>query len=181
MLKFRDFYTCFECCWAIERVLSSLYKLHRYKKVSTISSRYILSRQELSVFLFSPPFHLPPLFLVYICSTHTHTHILIYICLSHTPPPLCFLSCFLLGWSSRDNGRLIITMKLSWFSAPLGAMGRAAAASEIDPSALPLIIQKHKFSWAWNLLVSSQMTVGSCATCLHMYVLVDVCESEKVR
>lgn len=111
--------------------------------------------------------------------TQTHTYLYIYInmFISHSPS-LVFPFLLLLGWSSRDNGRLIITMKLSWFSAPLGAVGRAAAASEIDPSASPLIIQKHKFSWAWNLLVSSQMTVGSCATCLHMYVLVDVWEWE---
>lgn len=44
-----------------------------------------------------------------------------------------------MSWSDGDNGRLIITMKLSWFSAPLGAVGRAAAASDFVPSASPLI------------------------------------------
>ena len=119
------------------------------------------------VFLPHPPLFLPP----------PHT-------LSVTPslPLLCSPLSSSMSWSDGDNGRLIITMKLSWFSAPLGAVGRAAAASEIVPSASLLIIRKHKFSRAGNLPVPSQTTMGSCTECEDVHVLVNVCvRRRKVR
>lgn len=120
-----------------------------------------------------------------------HTFSLLYVSfpplsislfLCHTLTLPCALSVLsFMGWSDGDNERLIITMKLSWFSAPLGAVGRAAAASEIVPSASPLIIWKHKFSQAGNLPVPSQTTVGSCTVCVHLSVLVNVCLRERER
>lgn len=101
---------------------------------------------------------------------------------SATPPYAPHFPSSSTGWSDEDNERLIITMKLSWFSAPLGATGRAAAASEIAPSASPLIIRKHEFSRAGNLPAPSQMTVGSCTVYVHAYsVSWCMCERKKLR
>ncbi len=115
-------------------------------------------------------------FFLYFCSFLSLLSFSSLLSLSHSSPLSSSMT-----WSDGDNGRLIITMKLSWFSAPLGAVGRAAAASEIVPSSSPLIIRKHEFSRAGNLPVPSQTTVGSCTACVHAYVWVNVWEREKVR
>lgn len=151
ILKFWDLDTHFECYQSIEWVSLS--------QIFHNSSSYILllSRQK-SLFFYSFFFAPPPVYI-----SHSLSLVLSLL--------------LLLGWSGRDNGRLIITMKLSWFSALLGAVGRAAAAPKIGPSASPLIIQKHKFSrslprWPW----AAVQNVCICMRCL-MYMWL----SEKER
>lgn len=71
------------------------------------------------------------------CSQPGVKHTL-FVFLDQPPPCLTSPSCrpsFFSSSSTKesdgDNRRLIITMKLSWFSAPLGAVGQAAAAFKI--------------------------------------------------